>query len=192
MEELPTKSESRAWARRVLAGVDRPRISLLVRGHLTRWLLATEPTVLLLYLASASEVSIDALAKDPRLQSRHRFAATRTPAHGQLASHELRNELERHPFGFPQPLATAPRVAPQDIGVVLVPGLAFDRFGGRLGHGKGYYDRFLPKLQSAIRIGISAEALVLPRLRVEAHDLSMHWLATEAGVTRVGTAPQPA
>mgnify|MGYP000644126523 CR=1 FL=1 len=51
-------------------------------------------------------------------------------------------ELDR--YGIRSVRQPAEQIAPQDIDLVLVPGVAFDREGGRLGMGAGYYDRFLP------------------------------------------------
>jgi 5-formyltetrahydrofolate cyclo-ligase len=62
-----------------------------------------------------------------------------------------------------------------------VPGLAFDRRGGRLGRGKGYYDRFLLET-SGLRVGICFEDQVVEKIPGEAHDLRMDFLITPAGI----------
>ena len=51
-------------------------------------------------------------------------------------------QVEKSPRGIPQPIADAP-VAEDETALVLMPGLAFDEKGNRLGYGGGYYDRFL-------------------------------------------------
>jgi 5-formyltetrahydrofolate cyclo-ligase len=72
--------------------------------------------------------------------------------------------------------------------VALVPGMLFDRTGGRLGHGAGYYDRLLPGLGPTVpRVGVVPTALVVDALPCEAHDVPMTHLATEAGVRPVGS-----
>ena len=73
------------------------------------------------------------------------------------------------------------------IGLVLVPGLAFDRLGRRLGYGGGYYDRFLAQIE-APKAGITYGALLVAELPEEAHDVRMDLIVTEAGVHR---SPQP-
>lgn len=60
-----------------------------------------------------------------------------------------------------------------DIDLVIVPGMAFDRQGHRLGRGKGYYDRFLPQLKRAYKIGICFDFQVMESVPTEPTDISM-------------------
>lgn len=85
--------------------------------------------------------------------------------------------LVRHPFGMLEPRASAPVVDPQDLDVVLVPGVAFDPRGGRLGFGGGFYDRFLVKT-SAIRVGVCYDRCLADELPCAAHDRRMDWVVT--------------
>lgn len=59
------------------------------------------------------------------------------------------------------------------IDVVLIPGVAFTRDGKRLGRGKGYYDRFLPKLSTAFRIGVCYDFQLSDTLPTESYDQIM-------------------
>lgn len=92
--------------------------------------------------------------------------------------------LEPNRFGIPEPVANT-TLAPQDLGLVLLPLLGFDRRGGRLGMGGGYYDRSFafrrehrapPHL-----VGIGYACQELPGLATEAWDVSLDGVATEAG-----------
>ena len=85
-------------------------------------------------------------------------------------------------FVVREPLASAPVVAPGDVDLVLVPGLAFDGRGERLGFGQGYYDRLLPTLTRATRIGLAYELSLLPEVPSAAHDVPVHYIATERRV----------
>ncbi len=85
--------------------------------------------------------------------------------------------LVRHPFGMLEPRADAPVVDPEALDVVLVPGVSFDRRGGRLGFGGGFYDRFLMRT-SAVRIGICHDCCLAEKLPVHDHDQRMDWVVT--------------
>jgi 5-formyltetrahydrofolate cyclo-ligase len=82
-------------------------------------------------------------------------------------------------WGTPIPRDATP-VPAASISAVLVPGLAFDRHGGRLGRGAGIYDRFLATLPAAtLRIGLIPSAFLVERLPTDPHDVPMHAVATE-------------
>ena len=72
--------------------------------------------------------------------------------------------------------------AVNDIDVVVVPGMAFDVAGHRLGRGKGYYDRFLPRCTHAGRIGIAFEAQRVAHAAVDRHDQRLDAYVTERGI----------
>ncbi|XOB97856.1 5-formyltetrahydrofolate cyclo-ligase [Deinococcota bacterium DY0809b] len=110
------------------------------------------------------------------------FYLPRTAAAG-LTVHPLEAPREQHRYGFEQPAPEAPVIEPALLDAVVVPGIAFDRTGGRLGYGAGYYDRFLAALPPRIlRIGLVPEALVLDALPHDPWDVPVDFLATERGV----------
>lgn len=73
----------------------------------------------------------------------------------------------------------------------LVPGLAFDTRGGRLGRGGGIYDRILPLFPLGWRLGIAFELQVMASLRMDHWDVPMHALATEARMLRFAGGVDP-
>ncbi len=87
--------------------------------------------------------------------------------------HHIENSLVDGPYGIRQPdLRTAQTVDVRSLDLVLVPGLAFDRKGNRLGRGKGYYDRFLKTLPSTTpSFGLAFDFQVMDCLpSIEEHD----------------------
>lgn len=139
--------------------------------------------LILFYRAMPQELSLDGLADALGWQ---RFAVTRTPLNGPLTLHPAIGAMEQHRFGFPQPIADAFELQPHHITLALVPGMAFDRDGTRLGHGAGYFDELLARLPAdRPRIGIARRELIFDRLPAEAHDVPMTHLATEDGVVAV-------
>jgi 5-formyltetrahydrofolate cyclo-ligase len=132
--------------------------------------------VVLTFLAMPGEVDLAALRNEPGLT----LAVTRTPKTGPLTVHALQEPLERHPFGYMQPGPDAPPIDPRGIEVVLVPGLLFAGDGGRLGHGKGYYDRLLSSLNPRpYLIGVTVDRRVVEVLPMTDRDVRMDAVATE-------------
>ena len=70
-------------------------------------------------------------------------------------------------------------LAPEDIDLVLVPLVAFDEDKRRLGHGGGYYDRYLPKCGKAALVAVAFEAQKLDQITVDEHDILMKSIVTE-------------
>jgi 5-formyltetrahydrofolate cyclo-ligase len=102
-------------------------------------------------------------------------------------------------WGILEPVpARTQRVVVDDLDLVLVPGVAFDRTGGRIGYGKAFYDRLLASCRDPGRqvdkIAAAFEAQVVDAVPMEAHDVRVDALVTEAGVwafpvTGPGVAP---
>ncbi len=85
--------------------------------------------------------------------------------------------VSAHQISAPMP-ERANLVPIEEIDFIIVPGLAFDATGGRLGRGGGYYDRFLQQTL-AWRMGFCFEEQVLPVVPMEVHDCRMHGLASD-------------
>lgn len=173
------KQAVRAWAR-AQDPVTHAESAAVIAG-LVRWLDTLEPSGVLTYLSMAGEVAAESIAG----RTGHTLFTTRTPARGPLTVHPFDAPRERHRYGFEQPSRGAPRADLSAIGVVLVPGLAFDRAGRRLGRGKGYYDRLLAGLPGALRVGVTLERFLRDVVPTEPHDLAMTHLATERGVVTI-------
>ncbi len=90
---------------------------------------------------------------------------------------DLGTALHRAPLDLLEPGSSAPIVLPSEIDAVLVPGMAFDSAGGRLGRGKGFYDRFLSGRQIPVRSWIAGftegSALRGPTLESVFHGLTL-------------------
>ena len=72
-------------------------------------------------------------------------------------------------------------MTPEMFDLVIVPGVAFDRKGGRLGHGKGYYDRFL-EATSAFRLALAFDCQMIETVPTEFHDVPMNAILSESGI----------
>lgn len=89
-------------------------------------------------------------------------------------------------FGIREPSARLPSVACDDRTLILVPGVAFDREGGRLGRGGAFYDRFLAAATGARTIGICHSAQLVDYVPTGPMDVAVQWVATERDIFKAG------
>lgn len=83
-------------------------------------------------------------------------------------------------LGIMEPDTSLPQLFPEDIDLVLAPGVAFDLNGGRMGYGGGFYDRLIPTLRPDCQvIALAFEQQVVENLPSESHDQSIHGILTE-------------
>lgn len=81
-------------------------------------------------------------------------------------------------FGILEPMGLM-KIAYKNIDLVLVPGIAFDKEGHRVGYGFGYYDKFLKKVPKAAKIGLCFDFQVVDKLPREEHDVPVDLIVTE-------------
>lgn len=87
-------------------------------------------------------------------------------------------------FDIPEPDASAPVVPVEHIDLFIVPGLAFDRSGDRLGWGAGYYDLTLARSPAAVRVGYAFDCQLVHQVPRTITDLPMDLVVTEITVHR--------
>lgn len=143
---------------------------------------------LLLYVHARSEVRTREFVA--RAMTGGRRVAVPFCAGGELRLFHLEDvdELAEGTFGIPEPskdLRTRPgkRVDLGEVDLVVVPGVAFDRQGGRIGHGKGYYDRLLARARpDATVAAVAYECQLFPEVPMLASDVFMDKVVTEKAV----------
>jgi 5-formyltetrahydrofolate cyclo-ligase len=89
-------------------------------------------------------------------------------------------DLEPGFYGILEPKASCERIDYESIDFILMPGVAFDRAGGRIGYGGGFYDRYLSKLNKAIpQIAIAYSLQIVDEIPMDLHDMSIGGIITE-------------
>ena len=89
-------------------------------------------------------------------------------------------DLDPGAYGIPEPLAACQEVRPTARSLCLVPALAFDRQGGRIGYGGGYYDRFLAAFPGTA-VGLVRADFLADCLPAEPFDQKVKYLVTQDG-----------
>jgi len=183
-----TKADYRKIFRRRAADEGLPPAAMLARTlqaadavrRLARaipaWMNARHPCV---YSAIAGEMPTAGLL----VECLERMAPVALPrvAGDELALHIVTggDKLQRGAFGILEPVADLPQADPAQIDCIVVPGVAFDATGGRVGRGRGYYDRLLARIPAtAPRIALAWEWQVFERVPLEPHDLRMDFIIT--------------
>lgn len=133
------------------------------------------------YAGTGWEVETQEIIRAALLEGR-RVGVPLCLADGVMEAHEITawEELAPGAFHIPEPRRDTPVIPPDVFDLAVVPAVAFDRAGHRLGRGGGYYDRYLPQM-SCRKAGVSFEKFVLPAVPHELHDVCMDLIFTEEG-----------
>lgn len=133
------------------------------------------------FAAFGSEVNLDAWISWALIKQQKKLLLPRINAfHHQLEAVEFTGweNCRSGPFGIREPSGKA--FAVDKIEAVIVPGLAFDGHGHRIGYGKGYYDRFLSRfLKTTFLCGVCFEFQVIEKIHANSDDMAVHWIVTE-------------
>ena len=140
---------------------------------------------LLLYAAFGGEVDLAGLAE----QAARLGKTVAYPVCGEgftlTAAVPEPDGWEAGAYGIRTPILTKSRLlAPGELDLVLVPCTAFDAACRRVGMGKGYYDRYLPRCTRAVKLGIAFEAQRVPHAALDEHDQRLDAFITEGGIYR--------
>ncbi len=176
--------------RSVRLNIDEParrRAETQVCEKLRRFIESNAVTTFALYAAMRAELSLETLGQelgtcDPSWV----LAFPRVVDETNLAFHRISepSQLRLGAFGILEPTCDSPQMLPGSLDMIVVPGLAFDREGARLGWGRGYYDRALSQWPSAVRVGIAFSNQVVDRLPRSAWDIDVDFLITEKQLVR--------
>lgn len=165
---------------------NRKELALQASQHLIQLPEWQEAETILLYMAVGSEINTEFLISDAEERGKKILLPVTLDLKGNMGvgSYSAADMVQGN-FTIPEP-KIIDNYDLSKIDLVIVPAVAFDRQGGRLGQGKGYYDRFLSKTD-AVRIGFCFTAQISETaLPMEPHDAKMEIVVTDKEVIRCG------
>lgn len=171
--------------RAALAAADKQHIDQGIAAQVLGSSCYRNAQTIFIYVSTPEEIDTIAILQDAWACGKS-VCVPRCQAGGDMTAHRISRMDElcaSNRYGILEPAAEAPIVQPQEIDLCLIPALACDRRGVRLGYGGGYYDRYLPQT-SAVLAALCASARLVERLPKEVHDISCQFIITESQVVR--------
>jgi 5-formyltetrahydrofolate cyclo-ligase len=146
-----------------------------------------ESKIVMLYMNAENEVATDSIVKRAfdfgKIVVLPAFDPAKSTMRLMKVDHPAK-DLVVGPRGILEPNPTKCKVVPLDcIDIAIVPGVAMDEKGGRIGSGDGYYDRLIPDLPMTTRkVGLVFEGQLVPQVPMESHDKHVDIIITEKRV----------
>jgi len=170
--------------RRAIPAEERARLSALIEERLLALLVPLDPTTVMAFSSFGDEVETHAIVQALHRQGRQIALPVVAGRTMRAAAFRPGDPVATARYGAAEPVS-AQDVPPAVIDVVIVPGLVFDLQGFRIGYGRGYYDRFLPRLRpDALRIGIAFHVQVVPEVPHGPPDQPVDLVVTDAATIR--------
>ncbi len=184
-----TKNELRALLKRRRAQLPTDQKSAWDRAiveHISASPMFKNASMLLLYAPMKGEINLLPLARLARAKGIPIAFPRSNTEDCTLTFHILTPDarLTTGAYGIAEPPIDAPVCIPDKRALCILPGLSFDRNGGRLGYGKGFYDRFLESFPG-VTLGAVYASLVLREIPTEVHDRPVAHLCTEDGLFEI-------
>jgi 5-formyltetrahydrofolate cyclo-ligase len=171
-------------ARQAMTVQERAQESQLVCQKLIQWPTAQQAQVILSYAAQREELDLTAFHQWAWAQGKT-LAFPVSGSEGRMEAYALRSEAGLAPgrFGILEPQEPNRRyIPPETVDLVLVPCVAVDAKGCRLGQGGGYYDRYLLRCPQAVTVAAAFSVQQVDCLPVERHDALVTYVVTAQGL----------
>ena len=132
-----------------------------------------------LYLARDGEIDTSVLAAIARRENKQLFLPTLSDSGLAFAHWDTADTQTLNRYNIPEPPPGAARCPAAELDIVFLPLVGWDRRGGRLGMGGGYYDRTLADSGQAVLVGLAHEIQWVERVPQESWDIVLNYVATE-------------
>ena len=170
-------------ARRALSAQARAAANSALCANLWQLDAVQNAQTILLYAAFGSEADLSALAEKAQAQGKTLAYPVCGEAYSLTAAVPGPDGWAVGQYGIRTPILSRSEILlPEALDLVLVPCTAFDADCFRVGMGKGYYDRYLPRCKNAVKIGIAFEAQRVDHAAVDEHDQRLDAYVTERGI----------
>lgn len=184
-EEKQRQRKAGRAARKALAPGERAAANAALCENLWQLEAVQSARRILLYAAFGAEADLAAFAAEAQVRGKMLAYPVCGEGCSLTAAVPGPDGWETGQYGIRTPvLARSEVLPPEALDLVLVPCTAFDDDCYRVGMGKGYYDRYLPRCKNAVKIGIAFEAQKVPHAAVDEHDQRLDAYATERGIYR--------
>lgn len=169
--------------RRALTAAERSMHSAAICERLATLPILQNAKRILSYMATSDEADLSAFHTRAAGEGKTLAFPVSDPS-GHMAAYVPvgPDSWQRGRFGILAPIPEFSRLMlPEELDAVILPCVAFDGHGRRLGHGGGYYDRYLPQCPRAARVLVAFEVQRLEFVAVDEHDQNAHEVVTELG-----------
>ncbi|MBI3859771.1 MAG: 5-formyltetrahydrofolate cyclo-ligase [Thaumarchaeota archaeon] len=183
------KREVREGALRQRRAIPQEKVKMLSRAvevNVTSLLEFSDASTIAAYVAKPDEVQTAGILMEAISRGKRVIVPRADPSSRKMTFHQVDSlgDLRRGTFGVLEPPPQADAVPLSESQLVLVPVVAWDEGGQRLGYGKGYFDRELKSRGMAVSTGLAFESQRRGRLPSSPYDVRLDMLVTERGVRR--------
>ena len=158
-----------------------------IKERILTFSLFNQSNSIMFYYQKGNEVNLNGLMSSQLNHQKRKIILPKTNKDDfSMKSYQINNlseDLENGAFGIMEPKKDCLEINTEQIDLVFVPGVAFDLAGNRLGHGLGYYDRFLEDF-NGIKVGVAYDFQIVDSIKVKSHDVPMDYVITEKRVIK--------
>ncbi|WP_456369776.1 5-formyltetrahydrofolate cyclo-ligase [Thermodesulfatator atlanticus] len=173
--------------RNALSKERRKEFSEKIKNYLLKSPYYLKSQKILFYASFGSEVETFEMIKEALAQGKEVYLPKTYVSQKKLRLFRVNSlkELKKGAYGILEPEEEKQEISPEELDLIILPGVAFDKKGGRLGYGGGFYDRLLEQAPQAIKVALGFGCQLCDELPLEAHDVPADVIITEEGLHEI-------
>jgi len=176
--------------RAALSSAEKREIDEQILNKILHFPVYQKANCVFIYISTAEEIDTRLLLEDALTAGKLVCVPRCEQQKGEMTARLITSltEVTSGRYGILEPPITAKIIPPERLTLAIVPALACDRFGYRLGYGGGYYDRFLMRV-SAPTVVLCPQSRLVDRLPVDSYDKKCDWIISERQATHTDEEP---